>query len=413
MKKRLIALILIFIFAMTLFAGCAGNSEKTPSADSTRAGAATTNSRSNDPEPGDPESDDTARTDSTDDDDAGDNTPAEPEPPETASSASGDANDATTDAASQKPTVSPKPSDNPKPTDNPIPTESPKPTESPVTDPADRLSVEPPTLVSGEYFGSGKDAKFSLSVVIPASAFEFQGSYHGSGEVGLEVAYRDVGGAWIDWDEQTVNLWHVDQTASAISFLYPAEYMIPRTEFRVRLTYRYTDDSGEHSASSAWSKSANTMPDAPQPDGSEAYVGLWHSMNMLAAGWDERYAFHADGTYIYATSQINLEGTLIYMFGTWDVYEGALVMFPQSTLELKGARIVHDENFGDYYEGGKPELIVFEFSERSLCQIERGGIDPESGRATIRINGHTWYNFDEHNEYSSFFDEYDYYMGSM
>ena len=272
------------------------------------------------------------------------------------------------------------------------------------------LSAEPPELISGEYFGSGVDAKFALSVIIPVSAFEFQGSYRGSGEVELEVAYRDVGGAWIDWDEQRVNLWRIDQTDQALDFLFPAANMIPRTEFRVRLAYRYMDDNGEHTVSSAWSKSVNTMPDAPEPDGSEVFIGQWHSMNMLASGWDERYAFHEDGTYIYAASQINLSGSLIYMFGTWSVYEGALALFVERILSLEGAQIVHDENLGDYYEGGTPVLTVSEFAERSLCQIERGGIDPESGRATIKINGHTWYNFDEQDEYTGFFSEYDYYM---
>ena len=257
--------------------------------------------------------------------------------------------------------------------------------------------VEPPILLSAEYFGSGIDAKFSLSVILPESVFDFQGSYHGSAEATLEISYRDVGGSWLDWDEQKVDLWRVDRTTQAISFLYPAANMIPRTEFRVRLTYRYVVDSGdEFTISSAWSATADTMPDGSPLDDSEAFVGQWHSMNMLAAGWDERYAFHADGTYIYAASQINIETGIIYIFGTWSVYNGGLAMFAERVLSM---------------EGGKPVLTVYEYAERSMCQIERGGTDPESGRRTIRINGATWYNFDEHDEFGSFFDGYDYFMG--
>jgi len=275
------------------------------------------------------------------------------------------------------------------------------------------VDTEPPILLSAEYFGSGIDAKFSLSVIIPAEAFEFQGSYHGSGAVELEAAYRDVGGIWLDWDEQKVDLWKIDQTTQALSFLYPAENMIPRTEFRVRLTYRYTDDSGEHSASSAWSATADTMPGELPTDDSEAFVGQWHTMNMLAAGWDERYAFHADGTFIYAASQINIETTIIYIFGTWSVYNGGLARFDESILSMEGARIVHDDSFGDHFEGGKPVMTVIDYPERSMCGIERGGVDPESGRRTISINGTTWYNFDENDEFTSFFSEYEYYMGDV
>ena len=271
--------------------------------------------------------------------------------------------------------------------------------------------VEPPILLSAEYFGSGIDAKFSLSVILPESVFDFQGSFHGSAEATLEVSYRDVGGAWLDWDEQKVDLWRIDRTTQALSFLYPAVNMIPRTEFRVKLTYRYVVDSGdEFTISSAWSATADTMPDGLPPDDSEAFVGQWHSMNMLAAGWDERYAFHADGTYIYASSQIKIETNIIYISGTWSVYNGGLAMFAESILSMEGAQIIHDENFGDSFEGGKPELTVIEYPERSMCQIERGDPDPESGRRTIKINGATWYNFDEHDEFSSFFEGYDYFI---
>ena len=405
MKKRLLILIIIVAFAMSLSAGCAGNKQEVLTTEGKRTDSPAANASSDDPKQNgaDP-------VDASDEDSDKDVTPDEPTP-ESTDPAPGSAYDPADDNGSEKPAEKPTERPSEKPTEKPAEKPTDKPTVSPDISPAGQLKAEPPSLISGEYFGSGSDAKFSLSIIIPASAFEFQGSYHGSGEVELEVSYRDVGGAWIEWDEQKVNLWNVDQTTSALSFLYPAAYMIPRTEFRVRLTYRYTDDSGEHITSSAWSQSANTIPDAPEPDGADVFVGLWHSMNMLAAGWDERYAFHADGTYIYAASQINLSGSLIYMFGSWDVYEGALVLFPERDLSLEGAKIIHNENVGDYYEGGSPILTVYEYAERSLCSIERGGIDPASGRATIKINGHSWYNFDEHDEYSSFFSEYDHYMG--
>ena len=406
MKKRLLALIIAIMTILAMIAGCNGNIGAEPGNSGMVTDEPVVSAQTDDTDP--VNTADYSTTNEPDDTDGGDE--------DHNNEVSTDVSGAESNQKGMKDALSP---DTPAGTDNSIlnnaldaitgsVTASPAKTTD--ASPAASLTVEPPVLLSGEYFGSGPDSKFALSVVIPASAFEFQGSYRGSGEVELEVSYRDVGGAWIDWDEQRVNLLHIDQTDRALDFLYPAEHMIPRTEFRVRLTYRYMDDSGEHTASSAWSDSANSMPDAPEPDGSEVFVGQWHSMNMLAAGWDERYALHADGTYIYAASQINLSGSLIYMFGTWSVYEGALALFVERILSLEGAQIIHDENLGDYYEGGTPVVIVSEFAERSLCQIERGGIDPESGRATIKINGHTWYNFDEHDEYTSFFSEYEYYM---
>jgi len=272
--------------------------------------------------------------------------------------------------------------------------------------------VDPPILLSAKLIGSGIDSKFSLSIILPESLFDFEGSYHGSAEATLEISYRDVGGSWVDWEEQTFELWRIDRTTQALSFLYPAVNMILRTEFRVRLKYHYIVDSGdEYTIRSEWSATADSMPDGPKLDGSEAFVGQWHKMNMLAAGWDERYAFHPDGTYIYATSQINRDTTIIFIFGTWSVYNSGLAMYADRILSVEGAKIIHDDNLGDRLEGGEPVLTVIDLPERAMCLIERGDPDTLTGRRTIWINGEPWYNFDENDEYSSFFDEYSYFMG--
>ena len=119
--------------------------------------------------------------------------------------------------------------------------------------PSSGPNTEAPVLTYVEYFGTAPEAKFALFVIIPAGAFDFQGSYHGSGEVRLEFSYLEGNGTWRDWPEVAVDLWLVGVTAEAIPFLCHAGYMDPLTVFRARLTYRYTDDSGDHSVSSAWS----------------------------------------------------------------------------------------------------------------------------------------------------------------
>jgi len=394
MKNKYFAILTIIALVLTLTAGCAGSS----GGDLFSGVAPTDNpvivapSDDTAPTSGDVETDSATLVETSDNKGADEDLSAEQAPTESSGSSTNSHLDVINDILENKPDTDTDPE---RESGRPPAAEKP----------------EPPILISGEYFGSGIDAKFSLSIIIPLSAFDFQGSYHGSGEVFLEISYRDVGGFWLDWEEQKVDIWRIERTTQALSFLYPAVNMIPRTEFRVKLTYRYIVDSGdEYIVSSAWSETADTMPNEPPADGSEAFVGQWHSMNMLAAGWDERYVFHADGTYIYATSQINIDTTIIYMFGTWSVYNGGLAMFVESILSMEGAQIIHDENLGDYLKGGEPVLTVVEYPERSMCQIERGEIDPATGRRTIKINGETWYNFDEHDEYSSFLSEYDYYM---
>ena len=119
---------------------------------------------------------------------------------------------------------------------------------------------EAPTIALAEHFGTALDAKFAIHVVIPGSAFDFTGSYHGSGEVDLETSYRGPSGEWHEWGEESFSLEYIDKTSDAIPFLHPAGGMEPNTSFRVRLTYRYTDDRGDHTVSSAWSDPASAAP---------------------------------------------------------------------------------------------------------------------------------------------------------
>ena len=126
-----------------------------------------------------------------------------------------------------------------------------------------------PILTKVEYFGTAPDAKFALNVIIPEEAFNFQGSYHGSGMSLLEIFYIDDNGVLQSMDEETVDLWLVDKTSDPIPFLVHAGNMNPNTAFQVRMTYHYTDSNGEYTLSTAWSDTlafdagSNSTPISP------------------------------------------------------------------------------------------------------------------------------------------------------
>ena len=113
--------------------------------------------------------------------------------------------------------------------------------------------ADPPTLVSVEYQDMGPDSKFFLTVFIPQSAYDFRGTYYGSGSVDVEVYIDGSGNS--DWSLLSVfELGDKSGASNTTTFLFPAQGKNPASRFMLRLTYYYINSSGETaSAFSNWS----------------------------------------------------------------------------------------------------------------------------------------------------------------
>lgn len=142
----------------------------------------------------------------------------------------------------------------------------------------------------------------------------------------------------------------------------------------------------------------------PEPEDSKSFIGLWHSMNMVAAGFAERYVFNEDGTFIYGTNQMDEFNRELYATGIWSIVNREL------KLEV-GARLVVP--VGDIDEiAPSDELIIlnrevvkviYNPPEVETYSIAKTGTDPETGRTTITIDGVTFYDF---NNQPDMFDDY-------
>lgn len=122
--------------------------------------------------------------------------------------------------------------------------------------------------------------------------------------------------------------------------------------------------------------------DAPAPKIDKAFIGLWHAMNMVGSGFAERYAFNEDGTFIYGANQMDDENRQLYASGTWGVLNGEL------KLETTEKLVISEEDID------KVEKKIISPPKVQTCSIEETGPDPETERATISIDGVTFYNFD-------------------
>ncbi|HHY64227.1 MAG TPA: hypothetical protein GX501_04190 [Clostridiaceae bacterium] len=130
-------------------------------------------------------------------------------------------------------------------------------------------------------------------------------------------------------------------------------------------------------------KNSRTEPsgdDTPVLEIDKAFVGLWHSMNVVGSGFAERYAFYEDGTFIYGANQMD-DDPLIYASGTWGVSDGKLKLFIMEKLFRS-----NDEGDVDIKKIKPPEVASY--------SIKETGPDPETGRDTIAIGGVTYYNYD-------------------
>lgn len=150
-------------------------------------------------------------------------------------------------------------------------------------------------------------------------------------------------------------------------------------------------------------KSENSAAN-PQSGDNKSFIGLWHSQNAVAAGFDQRYALNEDGTFIYGTSQMDEFDLQLYAAGTWSIANGEL------KLEV-GVRLVVP--VGDIKEIVPTDdliildrgvvKVVYNPPEVETYSIAKTGADPETGRNTITIDGVTFYDF---NNQTDLFDEY-------
>ncbi|NLE24164.1 MAG: hypothetical protein GX625_02305 [Clostridiaceae bacterium] len=152
------------------------------------------------------------------------------------------------------------------------------------------------------------------------------------------------------------------------------------------------------------SPKSNSPTENPEPEDNKSFIGLWHSMNMVAAGFGERYAFNEDGTFIFGTSQMDEFERQLFSTGRWSIAGGKL------KLEVDARLVVPAGKTEDIVSGD--ELIILDRGvvkeiynppEIETYNIAKTDADPETGRNTITIDGDTFYDF---NNQIDLFDEY-------
>ncbi|MDR3239430.1 MAG: hypothetical protein LBT44_05025 [Clostridiales bacterium] len=118
------------------------------------------------------------------------------------------------------------------------------------------------------------------------------------------------------------------------------------------------------------------------------YIGYWHSTNQSDADFAERFALDGEGTFIYACSEADASKRERYKTGTWSVSDGALRL-------LAEVRYVKSNQS----DGAALQEEVCSPPEQETYTIARAGSDPETGRAVITIDGTTFYNFDNQEDF--------------
>jgi len=138
-------------------------------------------------------------------------------------------------------------------------------------------------------------------------------------------------------------------------------------------------------------------------DRSELYVGPWHAMNMVAAGFDERWLFVEDGSFVYAASGMDALNRLLFEAGQWKVLGNELRLTVESRVELVGGTITSSEDEGDYIDGAEAQEIIVDPPEQVTHALGDFGMDEDTDRKTITIDGFTFYDF---NDQEDLFDAY-------
>lgn len=134
--------------------------------------------------------------------------------------------------------------------------------------------------------------------------------------------------------------------------------------------------------------------DASENTGGKPFVGLWQAVNTVTGGFDARYALYGDGTFIYGSSEIVKRE--LYKAGTWSIADGEL------RLKVESRWVLPVGNIKDIVPNDKL-IILGEGLLKVICnppeietyRIAQTGVEPETGRDTIAIDGVTFYDFNE------------------
>ena len=130
-------------------------------------------------------------------------------------------------------------------------------------------------------------------------------------------------------------------------------------------------------------------------------TGLWHGMNMVAAGFDERYAFYEDGVFVHASSMADT-GPERFRMGTWDVIGGRLVFLIQDWCMATDRYIKNDYDVVLTSDSDYTFLRGYTIINES---ITFPGFDPDTGREMLEINYQTFYSFNNQDNLMSDYDE--------
>jgi len=133
-------------------------------------------------------------------------------------------------------------------------------------------------------------------------------------------------------------------------------------------------------------------------------IGQWHAMNMIAAGFAERYVFHSDGTFLYGVSEMNGLERVRYKKGIWSVSGDKLTLSVTSKLVLAGGDIAEADG-EQYIENASVQNRVCDPPENKTLTVAQANPDPDTNRATITIGGVTYYNFDNQPDLMAGYDE--------
>lgn len=143
---------------------------------------------------------------------------------------------------------------------------------------------------------------------------------------------------------------------------------------------------------------------SPEPDDKNFFIGLWHSMNMVAAGFGERYTFNEDGTFIFGTSQMGEFDRLLYTAGTWSITDGKLKLEVGTKLAVPVGDINKIESSDNLIILDRGVVkVIHDPPEIETYNIAKTATDSETGRNTISIDGVTFYDF---NNQTDMFDDY-------
>ncbi|MCL2107629.1 MAG: hypothetical protein FWH26_11310 [Oscillospiraceae bacterium] len=277
---------------------------------------------------------------------------------------------------------------------------------------------EAPHLWGVTHDGTGASPQFIVEAVIPDSSYEFKGSYHGSGTAILEIqAAKGGDGVWRGADIFDLWEWEGPVVASAITISFPAACISPVSSFRARMTHSYVGQDGAlRSVSSVWSDpvaAANASSgEIPEDWWETALLGQWHAMDMVAAGYDERWMFESDGAFVYAPSGMDALGRLLCEYGTWKLEGNQLQLTVQKRIVLVGGTI-EDSDEGPYIDGA--EIVRESVEPAEIKTLTVGGFanavyDGEEGcmvsRATAVLGGVTYYDFSSQPDMFDVYYEY-------